>query len=108
MRYYKNAIANYVNFSGRATRMEYWMFVLINVVIAFVIGIMDGIIFKGEHQFLSTLYSIFIFLPSLAIGVRRLHDSGRSGFWYFVNLIPGIGQIIFVVLMCLPSKNSTY
>ena len=103
MRYYKDAIQQYINFQGCATRKEFWMFVLWNVIITFVVGWIGTNVFNGA-TWPATLYSLFIFLPSWGIVVRRLHDANKSGTWVLVNLIPGIGQIILIVLLLLPSK----
>ena len=104
MRYYKNAIHNYLNFSGYATRTEYWMFFIMNIVITALITIAQKIV-NADGTLFTWLYSIFIFCPTWAISVRRLHDSGKSGLWLLVNLIPGIGQFIHIILMLLPSKR---
>ena len=96
-------LRQYTDFSGRARRREYWMFVLANFIIAFVLGIIDTII--GWGQILSGIYSVAVLLPSLAVAVRRLHDIGKSGWWLFLCLIPLIGGIWVIVLMC---KDSQY
>lgn len=104
MRYYKSAISQYLNFNGVATRMEFWMFFIMNIVIAAVVGWVGSAIFNGA-TWPATLYSVFIFCPSWSISVRRLHDSGKSGIWLLVHLIPGIGQLAYLILMALPSKS---
>jgi uncharacterized membrane protein YhaH (DUF805 family) len=80
------------------------MFFLFNVIIAFVIGFVEGLL--NLPQVLSTLYSLAIFLPSLAVGVRRLHDTGRSGLWLLIVFIPLIGFIILLVFFCEDSKEN--
>lgn len=102
MQWYLKVIKNYVGFHGRAARKEYWMFVLINFIIAFVIGFFEGLF--DLPQFLSTLYTLFVLLPSLAVGVRRLHDTGKSGWWLLISLVPFIGWIILIVFFCEDSK----
>jgi uncharacterized membrane protein YhaH (DUF805 family) len=104
MEWYLKVIRNYVGFQGRARRKEYWMFFLFNVIIAFVIGFVEGLL--NLPQVLSTLYSLAIFLPSLAVGVRRLHDTGRSGLWLLIVFIPLIGFIILLVFFCEDSKEN--
>ena len=101
--WYLKVLRQYTDFSGRARRREYWMFVLANFIIAFVLGIIDTII--GWGQILSGIYSVAVLLPSLAVAVRRLHDIGKSGWWLFLCLIPLIGGIWVIVLMC---KDSQY
>lgn len=99
MDWYLKVLKNYVNFEGRARRKEYWMFFLFNLIISFVIGIVDGIVglkvgFMGT---LGLLYSLGILLPSIAVGTRRLHDIDKSGWWQLIGLIPLIGVIVLIV-----------
>src|SRR5690606_15114716 len=89
MDWYLKVIRNYVGFSGRARRKEYWMFVLINIVISIVLAMVDGMLglkVGGEQGagLLGLIYSLAILLPSIAVGVRRLHDTGRSGWWMLI------------------------
>jgi uncharacterized membrane protein YhaH (DUF805 family) len=87
MKYYVKALQNYATFDGRARRSEYWYFVLFNLIIAFMLG------FVGEAMgttILSTMYTFAVLIPGIAVGVRRMHDVGKSG-WFllipFYNLI---------------------
>jgi uncharacterized membrane protein YhaH (DUF805 family) len=82
MNYYLKVLQNYATFSGRARRSEYWYFFLFNVIIAFVLGIVGGMI---ETTILSNIYSLAVLIPGIAVGVRRMHDVGKSG-WFL--LIP--------------------
>ncbi|OZM56446.1 hypothetical protein CIB95_11770 [Lottiidibacillus patelloidae] len=104
MEWYLKVLKNYVNFSGRARRKEYWMFVLFNMIVAFVLGFIDGILF--EVGLLGNLYLLAVLLPSLAVSVRRLHDTGRSGWWLLISLIPLIGGIILLFFLCEDSKDA--
>jgi uncharacterized membrane protein YhaH (DUF805 family) len=101
MQWYTDVIKKYAEFSGRARRKEYWMFVLFNVIISIVIGIIDKILGttygSAGTGVLGTIYSLAVLLPSLAVGVRRLHDTGRSGWWILINLVPCVGWIVFLV-----------
>jgi uncharacterized membrane protein YhaH (DUF805 family) len=101
MQWYTDVIKKYAEFSGRARRKEYWMFALFNVIISLVIGIIDNIIGttygSANTGVLGTIYSLAVLLPSLAVGVRRLHDTGRSGWWLLINLVPCVGWIVFLV-----------
>ncbi len=90
MNYYFKALQNYATFSGRARRKEYWMFVLFNTIFAFVFGFVCGLIGVPD---LAQLYTLAILLPSIAIGVRRMHDVGKSG-WFL--LIPIYNFILAV------------
>lgn len=114
MNHYINVLKKYATFSGRATRSEYWYFVLIYSItytilmgIDFAIGtfskqLMENGSFLG---FLSTAYSLVLFLPSLAVTVRRLHDINKSGLWVLFILVPIIGFILLVVYLCTNSKE---
>lgn len=100
MEWYLKVLKNYVNFSGRARRKEYWMFFLISVLIGFGLGLIDGVLglhSTGSIGMLGLLYNLFILLPSFAVGARRLHDLGRSGWWQLIVLIPIIGVIVLIV-----------
>lgn len=90
MNYYLKVLQNYGNFSGRARRAEYWNFLLINIIISAVLMLVTA---KGESKILYLLYRVFIFIPSLAVGVRRMHDVNKSG-WFL--LIP----IYNLILAC--------
>jgi len=76
---------NYMGFSGRASRSEYWFWVLFTILVSLVAGIMDGLIFGTGT--LSSISSILFFLPGLAVLVRRLHDVGRSGWWFLSTIL---------------------
>lgn len=107
MEWYLKVLKNYATFSGRARRKEYWMFVLFNTIVGFVLWILDIII--GTYFVLDGLYCLAIILPSLAVSVRRLHDIGKSGWWMFISLIPLIGGIWLLVLFVTdgtPGENT--
>lgn len=97
--WYLDVFKKYAVFSGRASRKEYWMFFLINVIIAFAIGIIEGL--TGSSDALSNIYSFATFLPSIAVGVRRLHDTDRSGWWLLLPIV----NIVFLALEGQPGKN---
>ena len=107
MNYYVNALKNYATFSGRARRKEYWMFFLFNLIFSAVAGILDMIIGLDGMLGLTALYSLATFIPRIAVSVRRLHDIGKTGWWYFIVLIPLIGSIWYLILMCTDSKYGT-
>ena len=90
MNYYFKVLKNYTTFSGRARRKEYWMFILFNTIFGFVFGIIFGLIGVPE---LTQLYTLATLLPSVAVGVRRMHDVGKSG-WFV--LIPFYNFILAV------------
>ncbi|MDO6655237.1 DUF805 domain-containing protein [Anaerobacillus sp. 1_MG-2023] len=101
MNWYLKVLKNYVNFQGRARRKEYWMFTLFNVIFSIVLTIVESL--ADISPFLTSIYSLFIILPSLAVTVRRLHDTGRSGWWVLIGLIPLIGSLVILVFTCLDS-----
>lgn len=94
-KWYMEALNKYVEFSGRSRRKELWTFVLVNLVISISLSVLDAIIGMGIG-FIGTLFSLAIFLPSIAVGVRRLHDIGKEGWWLLVGLIPLIGWIVLI------------
>lgn len=102
MNWYLGCWKKYVEFSGRARRQEYWMFVLFNILASVAMTVVDGIL--GTSGALGGLYSLAVLLPSLAVTFRRLHDTDRSGWWLLICLIPLVGAIVFLVFLCLDSK----
>ena len=95
--WYLKPFKKYADFTGRARRKEYWTFVLVNFLISIILS--GGGQAGTGPQILSSLFSLFVLIPSLAVAVRRLHDIGRSGFWLFILFIPIIG--FFVILFFL-------
>ena len=99
---------NYANFTGRARRKEYWMFALFQFIIMIVLMILDNVLGLGfdiggiplGYGVLYTIGALAHFIPGLAVVVRRLHDVGKSGWFYLIALIPLIGIIWLLVLMC--------
>ena len=104
---------NYANFKGRARRKEYWMYVLVQSIIMIALMILDSILgldfeLQGISLGYGYLYLIGVivhFIPSLAVLVRRLHDVGKSGWFYFIFLIPIIGIIWLLVLYCTEGQK---
>jgi uncharacterized membrane protein YhaH (DUF805 family) len=94
MDWYIKVLKNYANFEGRARRQEYWMFLLINLIIIIVLGVIDGLI--GDSGILGMIYSLAVFIPSLAVGIRRLHDIGKTGWWILISFIPIIGFFVLI------------
>ncbi len=92
---------HYADFKGRARRKEYWMFVLFNFIASWVLVILGSLI---KFPWLSYIYALAVLVPSLAVLVRRLHDTGRSGWWFFIGFVPIVGAIWLLVLMCLDSQ----
>ena len=101
MNWYIGVLKKYLDFSGRAQRMEYWMFTLINVLIMLGLSIVDMVLGLG---FLGTIYALGVFIPSLAVAVRRLHDTNRSGWWLLIGLVPLVGLIVLIVFFVQDSQ----
>ena len=100
--YLKN---EYVKFDGRVSRCQYWMFAIYSILIAIAISLVVFILpFLG---FLSTLYILAILVPSVGLGVRRLHDINLSGWWFLLALIPYLGFVAMVFLFAIPSDNKS-
>ncbi|MBT2366038.1 DUF805 domain-containing protein [Streptomyces sp. ISL-10] len=102
MSWYLAVLKNYAGFSGRARRKEYWMFTLINIIIALVLMGID--MAAGTYPIIYAIYTLALLLPTLAVTVRRLHDTGRSGWWIFISAIPLVGGIILLVFLASEGK----
>ncbi len=101
------AFKNYCCFTGRASRSEYWFFILFNFIASWVITLLFGLISPTLSYVLSALYGLATLLPSLGLAWRRLHDIGKGGGWFFINFIPLVGTIIYIVWCCQPSEPIT-
>lgn len=96
-------VQNYCNFTGRASRSQYWWYVLFNVCL----GIVISIVFcwsKDVMNVVSGLVNLGLLLPGLGLAVRRLHDIGKSGWWLLISLIPLVGAIILLIWFCQDSQ----
>ena len=91
----KDGFDHYVNFDGRARRSTFWYWVLFGFLVGIAANIIDAAL--GTNPVVSSLVSLALFLPGLSVGIRRLHDTGRSGWWYLIVLIPLIGIIVLIV-----------
>jgi uncharacterized membrane protein YhaH (DUF805 family) len=103
MQWYLKVLRNYTNFKGRARRKEYWMFMLFYTIFSLIVTIIDSTLHLNEV--LTGIYTLVFALPSLAVGARRLHDIGKSGWWQLLGIIPLIGDIILIVMMCKDSQS---
>ncbi|MFN1650048.1 DUF805 domain-containing protein [Vibrio rotiferianus] len=108
--YYK-VILNYTNFNGRARRQEYWYFTLVNVLVNLVMGIIDRAIGSATQMdnfgFFGVIYALFIMIPSIAVTVRRLHDSGRTGWWALIAFVPVIGILVLLYFLIQDSEEGS-
>ena len=97
----RSAFQNYVNFSGRAARSEYWYWFLFAILMSVVSGVIDFVLFpRANVSPIETLVGLALILPGLAVTIRRLHDLDRRGWWIFLPLIPLIGLIWLIVWLC--------
>jgi uncharacterized membrane protein YhaH (DUF805 family) len=119
----KTCFGKYASFTGRARRSEYWWFVLFYVIVGIILSVVDNAIgwvtnfgsqaaeasasvtpfLSGNVGALSTIWALAVLLPSIAVTVRRLHDTDRSGWWWWIQLVPCIGFIVILVFMILDS-----
>ena len=95
MKYYLKALKNYANFKGRSTRREYWYFVLFHLLFFVLMEVISTTFAFPEAV---TIYLVLTLVPTISVGVRRIHDVGKSGWFYFIALIPLIGAIWLLVL----------
>jgi uncharacterized membrane protein YhaH (DUF805 family) len=109
----RTCLEKYVGFSGRARRSEYWYFVLFTLIVSMVAGILDGILGTMDDDtnvgVIGSIASLALLLPSIAVAIRRLHDTSRSGWWILIGLIPIVGWIILIVFYVQDSHgDNTY
>jgi uncharacterized membrane protein YhaH (DUF805 family) len=109
--------SKYAQFSGRAPRREYWYFLLFSIIIGFVLGIVDAV--AGTMLTLGTdpmgqpilmgmlgmIFNLALLIPSIAIGIRRLHDTGKSGWWLLIGFIPILGALVLLFFFVTPSQE---
>ena len=98
----------YACFSGRARRQEYWLFFLFNLIASIIINVIGGVLAGATgvdaFAFLGAIYNLAVLIPSFAVFCRRMHDTGRSGWWWLIGLIPFVGWIVLLVFCCLDSQ----
>jgi uncharacterized membrane protein YhaH (DUF805 family) len=102
MNWYLAVLKNYVGFSGRAGRPEYWMYALFNFIIFVVLGILAAVTRSFFFWAILFVYDLGVLVPSLAVTWRRMQDTGRHGLWILLGLIPFVGGIVLLVFMILP------
>ncbi|SDJ02299.1 DUF805 domain-containing protein [Lutimaribacter saemankumensis] len=108
----RKCLSNYATFEGRAARSEFWWFTLFLFLGNAVFSILDRILFGGvahgqEISVLGALFSLAVLLPTIAVGVRRLHDLDRTGWWYLLVLIPLIGGLILLFFFIQKGTSGT-
>ena len=105
--WFKKGLRNYTSFSGRARRKEFWFFTLAQFILVFIAMVLDSIIFGSDTGLFYVLVGLGLFLPSLSVAIRRLHDTSRSGWWFLLTLVPLIGGIILLVFLASDTKPET-
>jgi uncharacterized membrane protein YhaH (DUF805 family) len=96
----RTCLSKYADFSGRARRSEYWWFFLFTVIVSIVAGIIDGVVgsdVANGYGVVTIIVALALLLPSLAVSARRLHDTGKSGWWILLGIIPLVGFIVLLV-----------
>jgi uncharacterized membrane protein YhaH (DUF805 family) len=111
MNWYFEVLKKYAVFEGRARRKEYWFFILFNLLISMALAFVDRLTGYVDPEtgvgILSGLYALGVMLPGIAVSVRRLHDTGRSGWWLLITFVPVLGAIVFFYFMVLDSNTET-
>lgn len=112
MKWYLKVLKQYADFNGRARRTEYWMYLLFNLIFLFAAAVLDNILglkFSPEipYGFIYMIYALAVFIPGLAVTVRRLHDVDKSGWFILIGLIPFVGAIWLLVLYCTEGTPGT-
>jgi uncharacterized membrane protein YhaH (DUF805 family) len=108
MDWYLEVLKKYAVFEGRAGRKEYWFFILFNILISMALGYVDWLTGNINPEtglgILSGIYALGVMIPGMAVSVRRLHDTDRSGWWLLITFVPVIGAIVFLYFMVLDSN----
>jgi uncharacterized membrane protein YhaH (DUF805 family) len=111
MNWYLAVLKNYVGFAGRARRMEYWMFMIVNFLVYAGLLVIDRMMGHDIGEYgpgpLCAIYGLAVALPWLAVVFRRLHDTDRTGLWIFIHMLPLLGSIIFFIFMVMDSTPGT-
>ncbi|MCO5268253.1 MAG: DUF805 domain-containing protein [Brumimicrobium sp.] len=106
MEWYLKVLKQYAVFEGRARRKEFWMFFLFNLIFSTIAAVLDKVLhleITETSGVIQTLYGLAVLIPGLAVLIRRLHDIGNSGWWFFIAFIPVIGAIWLIVLLAKDS-----
>jgi uncharacterized membrane protein YhaH (DUF805 family) len=108
---YLQVLNKYAVFKDRARRREYWFFILFNVIfgtaLVFIDQKMGSFVASADFGVLSALYTLAVMIPGVAVSIRRLHDTGRSGWWFLITIVPILGFCVFLYFMALDSDPGT-
>ncbi len=102
MNWYLEVLKKYAVFTGRARRKEFWMFTLFNFIICIAISLAEMLV--GSPGIIGILYVLAVFIPGIAVSVRRLHDTNRTGWWQLLALVPVIGWIFVIIFLAQDSQ----
>ena len=105
--WFKKCLKNYVNFSGRARRKEFWYFVLVQIGLTLLAMILDTVVFGSGIGLFYLIAALGLFLPSIAVTIRRLHDTSRSGWWILIPVVPFIGLIMLLMFFAIETNSET-
>lgn len=103
MNWFIDVIKKYAVFNGRARRKEYWMFVLFYILIYVGLFVVESLV--GSPGILVLIFALGLLVPSIAVSIRRLHDTDRSGWWILIGFVPLVGGIVLLVFMCLDGTS---
>jgi len=108
MNWYLKALKQYAVFQGRAQRKEYWFYILFYIIFGIAVAIVETTLGLADPETgsgpLSVIYSLAFLVPTLAVGARRLHDTGRSAWWLLIGLIPLLGALVLIVFFVFDSQ----
>lgn len=99
----KRVFSKYAEFSGRASRAEFWWFLLFLFVVNAALSILAAVI-GSVFSWIDWVFGVATIIPMLSVSWRRLHDTGRAGGWWFINLVPLVGNVIFIVFCAQPGE----
>ncbi|MDS4012838.1 MAG: DUF805 domain-containing protein [Candidatus Accumulibacter sp.] len=109
MRFFVRAFQKFADFKGRASRGEYWYFLLFSILIIVLLTVLDVMLGIWNEEsglgVLGAIWGLIILVPSLSVGARRLHDTNRSGWWQLINFVPWVGPIVLLVLLALEGTD---
>lgn len=106
MNWYLDVLRKYADFSGRASRTEFWMFTLVNMIVILILSAISRYV-GWPASLVDNIYNLAVFIPGLAVAVRRLHDTDRTGWWLLITVIPLVDLIllVFFVQASQPGAN---